>query len=329
MMKVARFQSVFVLWMATACGASVDDDPRLAAVTHACEEAETLECALYDSCESGLTTTIYGSQSNCVSRRTRACILRALSPGASIGATDITTCTDNQAAQSCDEWVGRLTPGCGFVGTKANGENCRDNVQCASGFCDQVLYYTESDVCGVCAAPPIEGQPCHSSCGRDESLACVHFGQDAGQCLRVPGDGEACDVNRRCGVGFQCATPRGTTTGVCMPANGKIGDACDIENGPMCDVYERIYCNQSTHTCEPARVVELGEACGLLSDGSTGVCAQSACVSSVSGATIGTCVAYAADGDRCTFGPGSTVRCQPPAICANGACRIVGGELCE
>src|SRR5450755_4851401 len=145
-------------------------------IAAACTNEESIACMTEDSCEGGFATLIYGSVGNCISRRTRECELEVASLGTAYGAPEITTCAMNQAAQTCDEWIGTLTPGCGFNGTKAVGEPCLYNAQCASRLCDAFRYNNEREVCGVCASLPSEGDACSSSCGAEGVLSCEYAG---------------------------------------------------------------------------------------------------------------------------------------------------------
>lgn len=321
------FVAAALLIGSSSCSGSSDRGDGISnEVIAACAAFARTECDMADSCQGGVSTLVFGSAEACAGRTATACERRVTSSGESVGTTDLMTCQSNQLAQTCDEWVGTLTPGCGFIGTHANGAPCLFNSQCASGFCDDYLYYTERNVCGVCANPPAEGEACSSSCGGDGTVQCVHDG-DAGYCVRLGGPRQACDAGTPCGTGLACATPAGATSGQCLPATGGVGDACDDETGPFCDYRRQIHCNRTIATCEVAQSVAPGARCGLLADGSVAQCASGACQAAASELT-GTCVPFLQDGAVCTFGPGSTP-CEPPALCASGICRIVGGELCE
>jgi len=296
-------------------------------VVAACAENARIACELSDACQGGSSTLLYGSEETCAARTALSCEHRATSPGAGYGSAEIKTCIANQQAQTCEEWVGTLTPGCGFVGTRANGTNCEYGSQCASGFCDAYRYYTDGNVCGVCANPPVEGQACNSSCGGDGTVRCEHDGT-AGRCVRLGAMGQACGATAHCATGLNCAIAANATIGQCLPATANEGDPCDDEVGPLCDYRRRIYCNALTATCVMAQNAGLGEICGSLADGGVAQCANSVCQPAGASAHNGKCIAFLADGAACTYGPGS-IPCTPPALCAYGQCRIVGGELCD
>jgi len=320
---------VLLLSGMTACGGQSEQTALPSEVSAACAEERRTECTIAESCEGAYSSEVYGSVENCVTRSTQECEHRFVSRGTGYGATEIATCTANQQAQTCDEWIGTLTPGCGFAGKKSNGEHCLFGSQCASGFCDASLYQTERDVCGACATPPAVGDHCTSSCGGDGTVQCEHDPTGAGHCVRLGTIGESCDDVARCATGLGCAVPADAPTGQCLRTDGNEGDPCDDQIGPLCDYRRRIYCNEITHSCETAQLAAPGAACGRLADGSSARCSGGFCYATTPGATAGTCVAYLPDGSSCTFGPGVSDRCEPPALCAWGVCRIVGGELCE
>ena len=296
-------------------------------VVAACAHAEMIGCTKMEACEGGWATVVYGSVDACATRLAQECERRATSPGARYGAADIQTCAANQDAQTCNQWIGILTPGCGYLGTKPMNEACRFNSQCASGFCDQYLFYTQRNVCGFCASQPAEGAQCHSSCGGDGSVSCEHAPNGQATCARLGSPGTTCDAIARCSVGLGCVISPGDTVSRCQPAAGNVGDPCDDTVGPQCDYRRRIYCNAQLGSCAQAQNVAPGGPCGTLADGSVGQCRQGTCLGA-SSITPGTCVAYLPDGSPCTFGTG-TISCTPPAICDVGVCRIVGGEVCE
>lgn len=298
-------------------------------VVVACEQQAAVECMREDACQGGLATLVHGSVAGCTTRLAEACERRATSSGTGYGSAELDACTAAQEAQTCDEWIGTLTPGCGSVGTKANGAGCRFGSQCASGFCDQFLLFTERNVCGRCASPPVEGGSCNSSCGGSGAISCEHDTSGAGRCVRLGLAGESCDAVAACAIGLSCAMSADVTTGLCQPATGNDGAPCDDLAGPFCDYRRGIFCNAQTHVCGVGRRVSPGGACGVLADGSFGLCAQGFCRADPANTTAGTCVAYLPDGAACTFGPGSAVSCAPPALCLSGFCRIGGGDFCN
>jgi hypothetical protein len=333
--RLGRAGQCVVLACLCACGGRSQQNDSSAApstlpsdVVTACQNEATSNCTKRDQCEAGYEAVVYGSLGNCIARYAQWCDRRAVAPGSMPSSVQLATCTTNQEAQTCDEWIGTLTPGCGFVGTKPTGEPCLSGSQCASGFCDEFLYATERDVCGVCASPRAEGDSCSSSCGGDGSVACEFDPSGVNRCVKLASAGASCDAVAGCATGLVCAIPLAATTGQCLPATGNDGDPCDDRAGPICDYRRRLYCNAQTHVCGLARALAPGEPCGRLADGSVGECASGVCQKAASNSAAGVCVAYIPDGAHCTFGIG-TVPCAPPALCASGTCRIVGGELCE
>ena len=317
-------------WVGACGGQAGQEFATSSDVIAACAGTAHTSCSISDSCQGGWATLTYGSLEACDERGAEACEKRAASAGKGYGVREIKTCEANQLAQTCEEWVGTLTPGCGFVGLRGNGAPCLYGSQCASGFCDEYRYYTTRNVCGVCATPPPEGGACNSSCGGDGMVSCVHDdGAATGHCVRLGARDDACDKTAPCGTGLGCAIPSGETSGRCLPTMGDVGDACDDQVGPFCDYRRRIYCNHSTSTCTAAQNAALGQPCGTLASGEIAQCVESACHAEQAEAVAGTCIAYLPDGAACTFGPGTIRQCAPPALCASGVCRIVGGELCD
>lgn len=316
----------FIWWGVASCGGHSEPTDEPVDITSACAEAARVYCTTLESCEGGYASVVYGSADRCVARWTEAYKRRAESPGAGYGASEIETCSAHQLAQTCQDWIGTLTPGCDFTGTKALGQPCWFGSQCKSGFCDQPQYYSDRNVCGVCAAPLAEGDSCSSFC--EGALICAHDATAAGQCVRRGASGESCDAAALCLPGLACAFSAGGATGQCYPATGNEGDPCADEAGIFCDYQRLIYCNALTHTCAVAQTAAPGSLCGTLADGSSAFCGGGTCRKDP-GASSGVCVAYLKDGALCNFGPGVLTSCAPPAICASGVCRIVGGALCE
>jgi hypothetical protein len=321
---------VALLWtLAAACGGQEAGSAGPKDLLVACSESERIECGKAEECEGGLATRVYGSVEVCTARLTDLCRQAGRALGAVDAASNIAICAANQQAQSCDEWVGKLTPGCGFVGSKPDGSPCEINGQCASGFCDQIEFFTLHNVCGVCAPPPIEGGACASACAADGELVCIHDSAGVGRCVRLGQVDEVCDTAKPCASGLRCALPDGATTGVCKAVSANLGDACHDSNGPFCDYRQGAYCEPTTLTCALPVTSETGGACGALPDDTRAVCrGGEGCVFPAAGATAGTCVPFLTDGARCGSGYGVPF-CFPPAICASGTCRLVGPEICE
>jgi hypothetical protein len=309
--------------LALSCGSGSGGTGASDELVAACNNEEQVNCSTQDKCEGSFASLVYGSESNCVTRLSQQCQLQAISPGATYGSTGLATCAANQAAQTCNQWIGLLTPGCGFSGTRGLGNPCRFDGQCASGFCDAISFHTTGNVCGLCHNPPAEGTACNSSCGGDNSVVCEHDASGAGTCVRAGNGGDSCDAVAVCNTGFACAIPPGASKGTCLPSTGNAGDACNDEAGPLCDYRRRIFCNGLTHVCAVAANAAPGAACGILADGSVAECAGGVCRGT---GTQGVCVAYLPDGAAC---PSGNAPCAPPGICDQGTCRIVGGDVCD
>lgn len=134
-----------------ACGATDEDE-----ITAACIATHRVSCEMFESCLDGGATRSYGSVDVCVERLTSYCVQEVRAEGVTAGVEGVEACGAAQQAQTCDEWVGTLTPGCGYSGTQSNGTSCRHHAQCASGFCN----YTDDLACGVCEEVAREGESC-------------------------------------------------------------------------------------------------------------------------------------------------------------------------
>src|SRR5258706_372619 len=235
--------------LGAACGDSRPGPDVPPEIVAACAEDATVGCAKKDACERGLATATYGSEATCIERLSRSCEQRRTSPGDARNLQALATCDANQRAQTCDEWVGTLTPGCRFAGLKPSGARCLFDAQCASSFCDAFDYPRPRAVCGACAPAPAEGEPCHSACAYFTGLQCVWDANGNGRCVRPRAEGEACDELTPCSSGRQCAKPVGASAGTCQAVSAKPGDACDDVAGPFCDYRIGADCNPSTHAC--------------------------------------------------------------------------------
>jgi hypothetical protein len=253
--SIARWNALTIACAGTlipfACGSNGDGSGASADIVAACAHEAMTECTMYDTCQGGLATIFYGSLHACATRRAQQCERNAVSPGASYGAAGIATCDASQQAQTCDEWIGILTPGCEFTGTRLNNQPCRDGSQCLSGFCDQYRLRTERNVCGVCNDRPLIGVSCNLTCGGDGSVQCVYASptDSGGVCVTLGVENASCSKTAPCSSGFGCAMPSGATAGQCVRANGNVGDPCADDVGPFCDYRRRIFCNTRVGTC--------------------------------------------------------------------------------
>jgi hypothetical protein len=134
-----------------------------------------------------------------------------------------------------------------------------------------------------------------------------------------------CDDDRGCGEGFVCVAVSVPPDGLPGSPTRRFACAPVTEAGPFACARAGMVTDPTTGTCVPAVVASEGAACGASMPDV--VCAASGRCVRAAGATDGTCVAAADDGEPCfaigTAGPG----CMPPAICVRAA--DVGTGRCE
>jgi hypothetical protein len=115
-----------------------------------------------------------------------------------------------------------------------------------------------------------------------------------------------------------CEPPLSCVHGACASLLQE-GAPCD---GGGCDIAEALYCvakkDGGAQTCVHATFVPAGATCNSTTSPPT-LCAALGSCRSVTGAaaSVGTCVAAAADGQSCTNAP-----CLPPALCIGGTCQV-------
>jgi hypothetical protein len=301
-----------------ACGGQVRAPEASPELVKACRDTAAIDCERTDECGGGSATLLYGSRTECITRAALYCEKKALSPGVLRSAADIETCGSNQQAQSCEEWIGILTPGCSGAGSRPNGSACSTDAQCKSWFCDSADAYAE---CGTCAPVPGEGDPCGTWCGPIMDMQCVR-----GRCVRLGQLGSACSPAAPCRSIFQCPIDSGTASGECAAASATLGETCDDFAGPFCNRVGGLFCDPASHTCAAWLIAQNGGACGTLPDGTVAVCREGACMRT--GGATATCTPFLADGAPCELGPGTQL-CRPEATCASGRCAIVGAAACD
>ena len=185
--------------------------------------------------------------------------------------------------------------------TTSNGEPCRREEECQSGFC------TDND---RCAAPPEIGDSCSdfgNSCG--SRAYCRN-----GSCAALVEPGGACDAILACKLPFVCQDGACRLPNLsCEPASTGQGCAlfrvCDDDS--WCDLVGGIVCRPR---------FRIGEECQNSLIQSIDVCEiGSRCMADESGTTR--CVAQAAEGEPCD-GVGG---CVDGTYCVIGTC--MGGDI--
>jgi hypothetical protein len=310
------------------CGS---DAPATAAMTAdlACQDVASARCARLDACGTNTVHLRFGDSATCVSRQKMSCLegLSATSTGATPDTVEAcakalpsVTCNDlfnNTVSSTCQAQIGKL----------GTGEACVFNGQCRSQFCATA----KNALCGECMAQPEGGDSCASltSCG--PGLKCVNQGTVCAS--EVTQTGDACDRDDPCGSGFSCvgARPAAMMQGTCQPAVTLAGASCDPlhQTGSGCDPNLGLVCDVASSVCVAVTVVDAGRAC----DATAIVCSASGTCVIPTGASLGTCVAAAADGAVCdtSLGPDcmNLSRCVVMGTSTVGTCTLPSDAECH
>ncbi len=141
---------------------------------------------------------------------------------------------------------------CRFDGECASGSLCVGELSSGTGFgvCSKVTAIDDvcDDYCfgslycsvpqigqnGRCSALPKQGENCFASLGRCGGVDLTCSTQD--QCVPLPGEGQACEINTFCKAGFFCSTElSGARTGTCVALAAE-GAACSRDG--TCQSYD-------------------------------------------------------------------------------------------
>jgi len=264
--------------------------------------------------------------------------------GSTRTADEVEVCASAVEAEECGV-IAEVLPACApKAGTLATGSACNVDGQCQSGYCE---LRAEGKGCGVCAAPPTEGESCsaerpacaigtrcvgepgstRSSCTRltyaDEKAACTGFDiqcRPGFLCAAVDGAAPVCiqalAVGERCGHDTFCAKEAfcDRHSAKCK-SRGKAGDACDAST--PCG--EGLGCDRTTNKCTALTFAEPGEDCGGSVACREGVCGQ--------GTGTPRCPPIVEDGKDCVAAAHMT--CRAPAACIGGACVMPTTATCK
>jgi hypothetical protein len=220
------------------------------------------------------------------------------------------------------------------------------SAQCRSGYCDRA----ETQVCGVCADRGGIGKSCDQNADCVSSLVCtIEAGNSSGTCMTPPPAaargkaGDACGAAPlpACDTGLACVGTGATRT--CQAQLNAIGAPCDAsrKTAPDCEAALFLSCNRTTAVCERQKLVDVGQPCADLPDGSFAVCrGGAACVRPRDAATnarpaVGSCVADVGEGMPCArnaadgAGCAASLRCVYDAVgSATGRCHAQDLALC-
>jgi hypothetical protein len=332
---------LFVAAFPLAIGACDDDDDDRSSTSL------TGACAQYfDALQSFSGRCLYGFPTDrdfVPSARdsfTRYCSRIFSLPGAPAGfGSTLSRCAAALGISSCDAINDGDALGCSDLvevrGTRAAGEPCEDDVQCASAACSQ-----RSDAeCGVCARDAGEGESCAEdgvTCGA--GLYCDFNDDDRPDLCRRKGPaGAACERRSECEDGLLC------DGGACKPFSAlpKAGEPCAdrCAFGSACGDGTCVVLPQENQPCLSDDRPVPSCALGLDCDEAGNVCKRrftgevdpgGACDDDTfcKGGTCaaGRCVAYAKLGEACSDGdggPGSAPPCEDDYECTAGACAEV------
>lgn len=263
-----------------------------------CQKYAESICKRYAACVPGLLQLLYGGPVSCAEVTATQCKIAFTAPGAIADASTIGRCGEAMLAQDCESRVADRTPEeCLIAGTRAVGESCFGDEQCASKGCRNV----GADFCGTCVEISREGEPCEGdTCAR--GTFCVE-----GTCQPNTQLGEKCSASHPCAYGLRC------DFGTCARFLEE-GDACtqDVE----CNVVAGFVCADGR--CRAATFVEPGQSC----DGEDLVCKAGRCVQQ--GSTR-VCVANPSYGEPCN----ASTPCFAGLVCLAGQCVYPDQTICK
>jgi hypothetical protein len=276
------------------------------ATTKSCSDYVAAYCAHQQRCNKLTFGQNYGSLDTCIARANLTCADELVAAGSTKTLASLDACTAGLKVATCDEGVVKPLPACISVGTLAAGSPCRYRSQCQSDFCQT----QGNEWCGVCAPKGAAGASCASQAGCGDGLICtVNL-----VCAKAIAETMTCNP-----TAFDC-DPQLTCSATSMcEKRGSLNQACRLMPGDPCNFFQDLLCvgTGGMGTCTQVRYSAANGSC----DGPNAVlCAASGGCRGSNGAaaSVGTCVAPAADGQRCD--PMTALRCTFPAICRNGTC---------
>jgi hypothetical protein len=293
----------------------------------------------------------WGTPQGCIDQRKATCMadLQRKYTGLSVQRT--TGCAQALQQQTCPDFLAGLAvpasqcPAAG-PGQLENGAACAVSGQCRSGYCDRA----ENQVCGACADRGGIGKNCDQNADCVSPLVCtIESGATSGSCMMAAPAAMRSKAGDPCGTAGQAACDTGLVcvgTGMartCQAQRNVSGAPCDATRkmAPDCDGALFLSCNRMTSICERQKLVEVGQPCADLPDGSFAVCRSGAnCVrprdpTSNARPAAGTCVADVGENMPCARnaadGPGcaASLRCVYDAVGAPmGRCHAQDLALC-
>lgn len=295
-----------------------------AAIDAACSDYVRAVCAKRESCSPTVQKERYGDEATCEAREKIGCAHGLGAPSTGDSPDRLEGCVAAYASWSCADWVNGVRPAvCQTpAGSLADGAPCNFSAQCQSAFCG----FAPGSGCGKCMALPKAGDSCANltSCG--PGLTCV---SGTKTCQVRAAQNASCDKSHPCQVGLSCVGASAQAQGTCQPSVATAGATCDptASTGPGCFFDAGLYCDKNSKQCTAMPFAGNGQPCGDVSGVRTPCSGGAACVMA-QGATSGTCVAAAADGDACDTQKGPP--CLAPVLCVvssgtSGKCAPIAG----
>ena len=265
-------------------------------------------CERFNECAPYYIGLEFGTVAKCTERLKLSCVDAVMAAGSGRDGATMAACTAALATASCDDLFNRNIAACNFKGTRANGAACGANEQCSSGRCA-----TTATGCGMCADFAADG----AVCAADDDCAPGRLCNESDRCV-VPADAQAvCSTARPCRYGFSCVA------GTCQPAAMTEAGVCA---GGGCSLPHGLYC-ATTNTCARIPLAPPGMACRDSASAPT-YCAGGSCILPQTG-DVGTCFAFAADGQPCGDSSDNELDCQAPALCLAGTCKLPSSSTCN
>lgn len=332
MLRFAYSLFLFTVVAGAGCSSSSSSTSTTTAeIDSACTDIAQARCDRFTACSSTAIQTRFGDAASCVAQLKANCVAGLEAPNNANNTTHTEACATAIAGWACPDYLDNDSPpaACAQVmGTAATGAACVVAGQCQTGFCA----IAPGSACGVCAALPKAGDACTALTTCGVGLTCT---SDTKMCVAFAAANAACGAGAPCGAGLVCvgANAATSTQGTCQAAATTTGATCDpaLKTGTGCDRNAGLVCNSTSKTCQPATISPDGGACGSV-DHQSALCENGTCVGA-SGATPGTCIANAGEGEACDTAQGPNceagTRCIVAAGTTAGTCENTDAAACK
>jgi hypothetical protein len=308
----ARFASFAVILIVACSGSSTEGTPSISPET-ACNDFATAYCDRVETCAPFYFKLGLSSHAQCVDRLKINCPAVFTANGTSATPERLSRCATDAKTLACDDVFARNTPASckNEPGQLADGAACGVDAQCKNKLCR----LGKGSTCGACSTLTTAGGACERNEDCEPGLSCAQK-----KCIALGKAGAACTDTSPCLQTYSCVgsicTPPLEAGVTCTPA-------LKLENNP-CNFLKGLFCHLKTKVCTAIELVGPGSACGFINDTIVG-CSAGDCKTDATGK--GTCVAKAADGATCD--DEKLPKCQEPARCANGVCKISNPADCK